>query len=54
MFLSFAQIGIFDNTIWLCLSPHTYDKQMTKHACEMALASDIQKNTFKMALGPCK
>ena len=27
---------------------------MTKHACRMALASNIQKYTFKMALGLCK
>ena len=25
-----------------------------KHACRMALASNIQKYTFKMVLGPCK
>ena len=27
---------------------------MTKNACRMALASNIQKYTFKIALGPCK
>ena len=27
---------------------------MTKHACRMALASNIQKYTFKIALGPYK
>ena len=26
MFLSFMQTGIFDEVIWLCLSPGTYDK----------------------------
>jgi hypothetical protein len=27
---------------------------MAKHACKMALASNIQKYTFGIALGPCK
>ena len=27
---------------------------MTKHACRMALASNIQEYTFKIALWPCK
>ena len=47
MFLSFTQIGIFDEITWLCLSPGTC-------ACRMALASNIQKYTFKMVLGPRK
>ena len=50
LFLSFTQIGIFDGLLG-CVYPLV---PMTKHACRMALASNIQKYTFKMALGPCK
>jgi hypothetical protein len=46
--LSFTQINIFDEIIWPCLSPHTYNKI----AREMALARKVQNYTFKIALGP--
>ena len=50
VFLSFTQIGIFDG-----LFGYVYILvPLTKNACRMALARNIQKYTFKMAPGPCK
>jgi hypothetical protein len=47
MFLSFTQIGIFDEVIWLCLSPGTFGERCLQDGSG-------KKYTFGMALGPCK
>jgi hypothetical protein len=45
--LSFAWIGIYNEIVWLCLSPHTYYKD----AHEMAVGSRVWKYAFKLAVG---
>ena len=54
MFLSFMLV-LCKLAFLMALFSYVYPLiPMMKHACRMALASNIQKYTFKMVLGPCK